>query len=251
MTTRPQTNSSEVNLGGLAPPEADAGLSLDQLNQAFASMLGGGADPYAPVIEPVEEIAVGEPPPETWQSAESTSDDDCEITPRSIFEAMLFVGHPQNEPLTSAKVAGLMRGVRPAEIDELVVELNDLYRRENRPYQVASRGEGFELVLRDEFAPVRNLLQGRVRQHRLSAAALEILSLVAYHNAISADEINRLRGIHSNAVLNQMVRRQLLSVEKTDTKPRQLIYRTTKRFLELFGLSSLDDLPKSQDIDRR
>lgn len=243
-----------MGLSGLQQPPTDGGLSLEQLNEAFAEMLGGGSDPYTAVPAPVgidDTLIDPGPVTEPDSVAEGEHDEACEITPRSIFEAMLFVGHPQNEPLTSTKVASLMRGVRAAEIDDLVRELNEMYVGEGRPYEIVSVGEGYRLALRDKFEPVRNLFYGRVRQHRLSPAALEVLSVVAYHGAIAADEVTRLRGAPSGAVLSQLVRRQLLSVEKTDTKPRQLIFRPTKRFLELFGLVSLDDLPRSSDIDKR
>ena len=233
------------------PPAAleDQGLSLDQLTEAFAQMLGSGSDPYVAAPEPADAMLGGvEAPLEPLPAAD---DDSCEITPRSILEAMLFVGHPQNEPLAAEKVAGLMRGVRSAEIDELVIELNAEYEREGRPYHIASIGDGYRLNLRDEFIPLRDQFFGRSRQHRLSTAALEVLSLVAYQNAISGEEVNKLRGSASGAILAQLVRRQLLSVERTETKPRQMIYRTTKRFLELFGLASLDDLPRGQDLDRK
>lgn len=236
--------------GEAAAAPDDQGLSLEQLNQAFAQMLGTGDDPYTPAKDP--EPAAVDAPPLDYESPSATEDDDnCAITPRNILEAMLFVGDSHNTPLAAAKVAKLMRGVRPAEIDELVNELNQEYREQNRPYEIRSEGDGYRIALRESFASVRQLVFGKTRQHRLAPAALETLSIVAYHGAISADEVNKLRNSPSGPILNQLVRRQLLSVEKTDTKPRQLIYRPTRRFLDLFGLSSLDDLPRSQDIDNR
>ncbi len=63
---------------------------------------------------------------------------------------MLFVGHPQNEPLTNKQVASLMRGVRPSEIDALVRELNRDYRARGCPYWIVAEGAGYRLALRDE-----------------------------------------------------------------------------------------------------
>ena len=84
----------------------------------------------------------------------------CEVNPRSILEAMLFVGLPGNVPLTAQQVAGLMRGVRPAEIDELVSDLNADYARSGRPYTIVSQGPGYRMTLREEFQPVRERLAG-------------------------------------------------------------------------------------------
>jgi segregation and condensation protein B len=78
-----------------------------------------------------------------------------------------------------------------------------------------------------------------------------VLSLIAYRGPQSADQIAKLRGIPCGQVISQLVRRQLLSTERTTEKPRKTIYRTTARFLKLYGLSSLDDLPREQDQEPR
>ena len=114
------------------------------------------------------------------------------ITPRSILEAMLFVGHPTGESLTSERIAGLMRGVRPAEIDDLVKELNAEYAADGAAYEIRSVGPGYQLALRPQFGPLRDLFLGRIREARLSQAAIDILAIVAYHQPVTAAEIDRL-----------------------------------------------------------
>jgi len=74
---------------------------------------------------------------------------------------------------------------------------------------------------------------------------------VAYRQPIVAEDVNRLRGIPSGHLLAQLVRRQLLRIERPQRKPRPIHYRTTDRFLELFGLESLDDLPQSEELEKR
>jgi segregation and condensation protein B len=222
----------------------DQGLSLEALAAGFAEMLSAGQDPYAPAPSP--EAAF------TGAAAEAASSDaGPEISPRSIVEAMLFVGHPQNEPLTSQQIAGLMRGVHPSEIDELVRDLNEQYARNNCPYTIEGQGAGYHFALREEFAGVRGRLAGRVRETRLSQAAIEVLALVAYNESMTGEEISRIRGRASGAILAQLVRRQLLNVERREGQPRRAHYSTTGRFLQLFGLESLADLPRSQDIEER
>jgi segregation and condensation protein B len=224
----------------------DRGLSLDQLKGAFAEMLGTGDDPYAETAphEPVREVSL---PGEAFDPV--AADDRVEVTPRSIVEAMLFVGMPNDQPLTAARMASLMRGVRPAEIDDLVQELNAQYEARGCPYRIASVGDGYTLALREEFEPLRSKVLTRVRQVRLSRAAIEVLSLVAYRGPINGDAISKLRGAPSTHILAQLVRRRLLSIERTTGKTRPYSYRVTDRFLQLFGLSSLEDLPRSQDMD--
>ena len=127
---------------------------------------------------------------------------------------MLFVGNRQNEPLDASQVAGLMRGVRPAEIDDLVRDLNREYEANRCPYRIIGEGAGYRLALRDKFHALRDKFYGRVQHARLSQAAVEVLSLVAYNGSLSGDEVAKLRGKPTGAILAQLVRRQLLALER-------------------------------------
>ena len=232
-------------------PLDDSGISLEDLGQAYAALLNRGSVPYE---EPQEAPPVGEVADELQAELEPeplppVSDEACELSPKSILEAMLFVGHPLNEPLTSRHVASLMRGVLPEEIDELVRELNEQYDAERTPYHIASDSTGYRLVLRDDFAALREQFYGRVREATLSQAVIDTLAIVAYHQPVGLKEIDQLRGKPSGAILSQLVRRQLVKIERHSEKPREVKYRTTSRFLDLFSLESLEDLPRSQEVE--
>jgi segregation and condensation protein B len=241
-----------LGLEGFVEPD-DAGVSLDELSQAYAALLKKGNDPY-PESQPETQATGSEPseaPPGLDEpEAETRPDDAFEITPRSIVEAILFVGHPTGEPLTTERMASLMRGVRPEEIDELVAELNAEYAGEGAPYQISSVGPGYQMGLRPEFAAFQDAFYGRVREARLSQTAIDVLAIVAYHQPIAADDIDRLRGKPSGAILSQLLRRDLLSLERSAGKKGKAKYRTTSRFLTLFGLEGLSELPRSQDVER-
>jgi len=235
-----------LDLAAFRQVPENAGLSLDQLATALSGLLDAGDDPYAAAS------ATGPAAVEPLGAVDDSGDvesDECEITPRSILEAMLFVGSPQNQTLTSKQVAGLMRGVRPAEIDTLVTELNRDYARRNCPYEIVAEGAGYRLRLRQQHARVCEKFHGKARQARLSQAAIEVLAAVAYHAPIAADDISRLRGKPSGHILAQLVRRQLLRLERNEAKPRKIVYSTTPRFLELFGLENLNDLPRSTNLE--
>lgn len=251
-----QTDSGSVhrdNVGdgrdlGLDQFEAiadDQGISLDQLSQAYAQLLGKGDDPYEPPLE-THESAIEEVLEQTTASSE---EDACDLCPRSIVEAILFVGHPKNEPMTAAQIAALMRGVPEREIDELVAELNQAYVELDHAFHIASADAGYRLELREEFWPVRSVFYGRVREARLSQAAVDVLAIVAYQQGLSRSDIDERRGRPCGAILTQLVRRRLLRIERPTTKPRIARYYTTDRFLALFGLSGLHELPQSQDVD--
>jgi segregation and condensation protein B len=236
-------------------PVDDSGLSLEDLGQAYASLLQRGGIPYeeeqtessghlaeSPAEHGIEAALETEPLP-------PISDAACDLSPQSILEAMLFVGHPQNEPLTARQVASLMRGVLPEEIDDLVRELNTQYEIERCPYHIASEGAGYRLVLRDEFSVLREQFYGRIKEARLSQPAVDTLAIVAYHQPIGLKEIDQLRGKPSGGILSQLVRRQLVRIEREAGRPRDIKYLTTTRFLDLFSLDSLEDLPRSQEME--
>ncbi len=247
----PASSENSLGLAAFRQVPHTAGLALDQLSDALAGMLNSGDDPYreGTPSASIGLAASGDSAGAALEPGPAESLDSCEIAPRTILEAMLFVGSPNNEPLTSKQVAGLMRGVRPAEIDTLVRELNQAYESRNCPYTIAAEGAGYRLKLRDEYVGVRDKLHGKARQARLSKAAIEVLAAVAYHAPITVDEISRLRGIPSGPVLAQLVRRQLVQLTRSETKPRRIHYFTTPRFLKLFGLESLDDLPRSHNLE--
>ncbi|MCA9151571.1 MAG: SMC-Scp complex subunit ScpB, partial [Planctomycetales bacterium] len=79
-------------------------------------------------------------------------------------------------------------------------------------------------------------------------AAVDCLAIVAYHQPIERDLVEKLRGQNSGSLLSQLVRRELLQVEVTNERPRKKLYRTTDRFLDLFGLDCLADLPSHDDF---
>ncbi|HZZ73629.1 MAG TPA: SMC-Scp complex subunit ScpB [Pirellulales bacterium] len=248
---QPTAAAGPLDLGQFQAKPAEAGLSLDQLNAAFAEMLGSGNDPYDLIppepaaAEETLEAAVAQLQP----TGEPIAEDPCEITPRNILEAMLFVGGTGDPPLTSEQIASLMRGVRPAEIDELAEDLNRYYAAANCPYQIERHSGGLRLVLRETFARIRERFLGKVRQTQLSPAAIEVLSLVAYHEPLTSERVSQLRGAPSGHLLTLLVGKQLLRMERVASQ-RGASYRTTPRFLSLFGLKSLDDLPRSENLDR-
>lgn len=226
-----------------SPSRSDSELAPQQEGDA-AEGTAAGRESTSSGLPDDQAAALGIPP----VASESPADDDpCEINPASILEAMLFVGNSMGEPLTSARVSELMRGVLPSEVPDLVEQLNRRYAAGGCPYFIVSEGAGYRMALRREFWPIRNRFYGRIREARLSQAAIDVLAIVAYRQPVTADTVSQLRGHPSNHLLAQLVHRRLLRIERTANQPRLAQYWTTDRFLSLFGLSSLGDLPRSDD----
>ncbi|MCA9264370.1 MAG: SMC-Scp complex subunit ScpB [Planctomycetales bacterium] len=259
----PQEFSTELDsddLESFASPSDEDGLSLDDLSESFAQLLGQGKDPYSSnsTIDDsgreenaaTDDESESDPSGADQEPLDDASEDACPVTPKSILEAMLFVGHPDNEPLTSRQVASLMRGVRAAEIHDLIEELNDDYRRRHAPYEIRSVGSGYRLELCEDCSFVRERFYGKVREAKLSQVAVDVLSVVAYNQPITRGEVDELCSKSVGGILSQLVRRELLRIERTDERPVRTTYHTTDRFLQFFGLASLDDLPRSHAMDR-
>ncbi len=242
------------------PPQ---GVSLDELAAAYAQAMGLRPPAARPPDEAQtpgvqsgvdSESSATQPPPGSEKIAaaaqpeQAAAEDSCPIDPLTILEALLFVGDPEGRGLTAAQAAQLMRGVEPDEVPELVDQLNRRYAEDGCPYEIVSRADGYHMVLRRQFYSIRELFYGKVRQTRLSQAAIDVLAIVAYRQPVTAEDVSKLRGKPSGHVLTQLVHRGLLRIDRPAGQRRTAHYRTTQRLLNLLGLKSLDDLPRSDDL---
>jgi segregation and condensation protein B len=232
-------------------------ISLDGLAKAFAQAMGKSPKDVAAEEAELSTSAAATDDARHLQPEDAPSDldkpgaDAGPVTPLGILEAMLFVGDRGNSALTAARAAELMRGVEPGEIVALVRELNHRYARNECPYLIAEDPDGFRLALRKPFYAMRDRFHGRIREARLSQTAIDILAVVAYQQPLTADTINTVRGKSSGHVLSQLVHRGLLRIERPQGKKSVAQYFTTDRFLRLFGLETLADLPQSEELDRQ
>lgn len=203
----------------------------DELGRSYAEMLGEGAwEPEPLEVSPSPVLEPKSPP-----------------APIRILEALLFVG---GLPLTSARACQVIRGMTAEQFTQAIDELNRAYRRQNRPYGVQPREQGYALAIKPKFRDVMERVFGGVREARLSTQAIDVLALVAYRQPASKVEIDSLRGAESGTLLRQLVRRGLIQVVyRADAERKEVSYGTTARFLEVFGLHSLDDLPKTQELE--
>ncbi len=172
------------------------------------------------------------------------------VTPTQVIEAALFVG---GQPLTAGKLYALLRGAITVEqVPELIDELNTLYAAQERPYEVRLGDGGYRLELRPEYDRLRARVFGQgPREVRLSQDLLEVLALVAYRQPITQAEIEALGKAGPGNQLRQLLRRELIQLERDPEQPKEVRYRTTDRFLSVFGLANLADLPQPDDLAAR
>jgi segregation and condensation protein B len=173
-----------------------------------------------------------------------TPDDSAPPPLERIVEALLFVG---GAPLSAPRACEVVRGLTPEQLAQAVAALNRDYRLQGRPYRVQLGREGYEMVLRPAFRDVRERLLGGQREARLSPPALDTLALVAYRQPVTRQEVDGLRGADSLGQLRQLVRLGLVAVQRGEAGEQEVRYATTPRFLRLFGLRNLEDLPRTHD----
>lgn len=237
------------------PPDGDRPASAQQLGERYAALVGAGewqvdAVPEAIELPPAADAVPFAPPapfapPVEPPLAEVVNEPTVPPTPLQIVEALLFVG---GLPLTAEHAADAIRGLTPEQFRECIDALNHVYRAQNRPYAVIHGPTGYVLRVSRKYAAVRERLYGGPREARLNQPALDVLALVAYRQPVGKADIDGARGADSGGVLRQLVRLGLVAGEKTDGG--ELVYRTTDRFLEVFRLRELEDLPELGEPQR-
>ena len=164
---------------------------------------------------------------------------------RRIAEALILGAA---EPVSAQRLAEIVPGVRAADVLGLVGELNAEYADQRRSFEVVEAAGGFQLRTLGEFAPYLQQTLS-TRPLRLSQAALETLSVIAYRQPVTRAEIEHVRGVDVGAVLRSLLERRLVRIAgHREVAGRPMLYATTRRFLEVFGLPRLEDLPTLRDL---
>jgi segregation and condensation protein B len=162
--------------------------------------------------------------------------------PADVVEALLFASDVPLEPERIREVLDLDNA---AAARGLVEELMARYEAEPRGLAIVEVGGGYRMVTRPELAPwLVRLARARTRV-RLSRPALETLAIIAYKQPVSRPELDAVRGVNSDAVLDNLLERRLIRIGGRKEAPgRPFLYETTREFLVAFGLRDLADLPK-------
>ena len=157
----------------------------------------------------------------------------------------MFAG---GQPLTAERAAAAVRNLPADEFQRAIDTLARDYRRQNRPYSIQATAQGFVLSLKSRYQELIERLSGAPREARLSRAAVDVLSLIAFRQPVTRAEIDSQRGSDSGALVRQLVRLGLVAAGPANAGGTEATYSTTPRFLELFRLQSLDDLPRTDDL---
>lgn len=164
-------------------------------------------------------------------------------------EAVLFVA---DGALSIRKMVQAATLADTAETRRLLDELNAFYDEEGSPFRVERVATGYQLLTRPPFSPWLDKLHERQNELKLSSPAMETLTIVAYQQPITRADIEAVRGVQCAEMLKQLMERGLIRIcGEDDSLGRPYLYDTTKKFLELFGLRSLGDLPMADTLRRK
>jgi segregation and condensation protein B len=220
-------------------PENDESIALEdaQMPPDRANMPADGASEAPDGLIPDESAA------EADESAEDSGPEQAVDLP--LLEAMLF---GTQHPLTAAKLIELMgiKSVKP--IRSAVKSLNEHYENTQRSFRIEQVAGGYQMLTLPCFGESLKKLHHREIDAKLTKSALETLAIIAYKQPILRADVEAIRGVACGETIRSLMEKHLVKIAGRAEEPgRPILYGTTKRFLELFGLNTLRDLPQSDD----
>ena len=180
-----------------------------------------------------------------------------------VIEALLFAAQ---KPLTARELMTAIKGpgaedeLRPnefgktteAQVAAALEQLKIEYVGQGRAFQLAEKSEGWQLVSDPAYAPWVRQLFPAVKPARLTPPSLETLAIIAYRQPITRADVEAVRGVAVDGVLQNLMERGLVKIAgRAEVPGRPLLYETTQFFLEHFGLRDLDELPNAEELRRR
>ena len=166
---------------------------------------------------------------------------------KRIVEALLFA---VQEPISVRKICEVVEDVEAKEIREVIQQLREEYDTHDRVFQIEEIANGFQLLSRPEYHEWISKIRKKSGESKLSQQALETLSIIAYKQPIIRADIEAIRGVQSGQMIRTLIEKGLVKITGRDeVLGRPLLYGTTTKFLDHFGLKSIKDLPKVEDLE--
>ncbi len=172
----------------------------------------------------------------------------------SVIEALIFSSDDvisDNEIIRAIKVIdGEEIQVSAEDIEEAINLLNKNYEEQNFSFRILRIANGYLFATTKDYSKYVGYLSSEKSKRRLSQAALETLSIIAYKQPITKPEIESIRGVNSDYILSTLLEKNLITISgRAESVGRPLLYSTTTEFLKYFGLNKISDLPKPREIE--
>jgi segregation and condensation protein B len=166
---------------------------------------------------------------------------------KAALEALLFLS---GEPVSPAEAKGVLN-ISEAEARDLLDEVSAAYAERGGGVLIAKVAGGYQMHTNPEVARELRSVRGTAKAQKLSMAALETLSIIAYRQPITKAELEELRGVNADAVVKSLLEKRLVRIMgKKEAPGRPMLYGTTKEFLQYFGINDLSELPTLKDLER-
>ena len=168
-----------------------------------------------------------------------------------IIEAIIFAS---GEEITVKQIKEILNNfeikITPGQIEDCINELNQRYTENSQSFKIIKIAGGYQYSTREEYAPYIGKMFTEKQKKKLSPSALETLAITAYKQPITRSEIEFIRGVNVDYIVNSLIERELIHIiGRADTPGRPILYGTTKNFLKTLGIDSLGDLPKLKEIN--
>ncbi len=232
--------------------ESDAPAEQQELETAETDQTDEGetAEPQPEEADSDEQAA--EPKPDIEDDEDDAEEQDTEIpedfeaTLETVIESILFAS---DEPLSPKRLVDIAEAGSVKDVNKCVRSLNKTYRETGRAFRIEKISGGYQMMTLSIFNPwISKLIKVR-SDNKLSPAALETLAIVAYKQPIIRADIEAIRGVASGEVLRNLMYKGLAKiVGRAEILGRPMLYGTTKKFLDVFGLNNLKDLPKIEEL---
>jgi segregation and condensation protein B len=161
-------------------------------------------------------------------------------------EALLLSTH---HPLTEGRLAELMDLPGTKAVRRAVKLLNEQYEQTDRSFRIEQVAGGYQILTLPKFGEQLKKLHQKEIDSKLTKAALETLAIIAYKQPILRADLEAIRGVACGETVRSLMEKHLVKIAgRAEIPGRPILYGTTKRFLELFGLNSLKDLPASESL---
>jgi segregation and condensation protein B len=241
--------SAEASAADAGKPDADTADSNAADANAAGSNAGVSTDANAAELADTDDDESGNPSLDALANDSTSLSAGNELSDDELLQAVTALVYASPEPLSERRLVALLEGPEPARVKLALETLKARLVESRLPLQLVSIAGGWQIVTAQEMAEtVQRLFKAR-KAERVSPAGLETLAVVAYRQPVTKADIEAIRGVQVGPILRTLVDRGFVRVTgRADVPGHPLEYGTTRLFLERFGLSAIEDLPRDSEL---
>ena len=170
---------------------------------------------------------------------------------KNIIESVIFAS---DESVSTKQIKDILDVFKiesnAKEIETIIDELNKCYEINDNAFEIIKISGGYQFATKKKYAQFIGKLYSEIQKKKLSQSAIETLSIIAYKQPITRSEIEFIRGVNVDYIVNSLLERDLVTIKgRADGPGRPILYGTTNNFLRVLGINSLDDMPRLKEIN--